>query len=102
MKNKLLAIIILVGVIGTLSSCSKDNDSNPSVKPYTVPATYSFSNANYIKSTQRAKMTIELDNYLRTANPGTALIPLDQVKVNNMFNNTGNAFADANLNTSGI
>ena len=101
MKKYASLVVILAGAI-SLTSCDKDDNSGPSVKPYTVPTTYSFSNASYTKSTQRVKMTVEIDNYLKAANTGSAVVALDQTKVNNLFNNTGNAFTDATLNSSGI
>lgn len=85
-------------------ACKKELDviGDPAVRAYTVPTTYSFGNANYTKSSQLVKMAVELDTYLKTANAGSALVALDQTKINNMFNNTGNPFTDATLNASGI
>jgi len=102
MRKSFLPVVITLGVLATASSCKKDDNSGPSIKPYTVPATYSFSNASYTKSSQLAKMTGEVDAYLKTANTGAAVVALDQAKLNNMFSNTGNPFTDASLNTSGI
>ncbi|WP_343302967.1 DUF4856 domain-containing protein [Chitinophaga niabensis] len=101
MRNKLYAVVLLLGATATISSCTDDDAGTP-VKPYTVPTTYSFANANYTKSTQRVKMLLELDTYLKTANAGLTTVPLDQAKVTNMWANTNNPFADASLNTSGI
>ncbi|SIN66359.1 DUF4856 domain-containing protein [Chitinophaga niabensis] len=101
MRNKLYAVVLLLGAAATVSSC-KDDDAGTPVRPYTVPTTYSFANANYTKSTQRVKMLLELDTYLKTANTGLTTVPLDQAKVNNMWANTNNPFADASLNTSGV
>lgn len=101
MKKGLFPAMAVLGCLSVMTACKKD-DNGPSVKPYTVPATYTFSNTNYTKSTQRVKMTVEIDAYLKLANTGSAVVPLDQTKVNNMFNNTNSPFADAALNTSGI
>lgn len=101
MRNKLYAVVLILGAAATVSSC-KDDDAGIPVKPYTVPTTYSFANANYTKSTQRVKMLLELDTYLKTANAGLTTVPLDQAKVTNMWANTNNPFADASLNTSGV
>jgi len=103
MRNKLYAVVLLLGATATVSSC-KDDDAGTPVKPYTVPTTYSFANANYTKSTQRVKMLLELDTYLKTAhgNTGGSVIALDGAKVANMWANTNNPFADASLNTSGV
>ena len=102
MTRHFLSAAIISGLVITIPSCTKDDNLNPSTKPYTVPATYAFSNVNYTKSEQRVKMVVELDNYLKIANAGSTLVTLDPVKVTNMFNNTGNAFTDAGLNSSGI
>lgn len=101
MRNKLYAVVLLLGAAATVSSC-KDDDAGVPTKPYTVPTTYSFANASYTKSTQRVKMLLELDTYLKTANTGATAVTLDQAKVTNMWANTNNPFADASLNTSGI
>jgi hypothetical protein len=103
------AVAILVLAV---ASCKKDDDNNTppvvnpkdstlALRPYTVPTTYSFSNANYATATQRAKIAIELDNYLKTANVGAAKVALDAVKVTNLFENTNAPYTDASLNTSG-
>lgn len=102
MRKDILTGVIALGLVGGMASCKKDDDSGPSTRPYTVPATYNFGNANYTKSTQRAKMVVELDAYLKTANTGSSVVTLNQSVVNNMFSNTGNPFTDASLNTSGI
>ena len=103
MKKGIVPVAVLLGSLVAMTSCSKDDDNNgPAVKAYTVPATYTFSNADYTKSAQRVRMTNELDAYLKLANAGTATVALDQAKVNNMFANTGNPFAEAALNASGI
>lgn len=101
MKHLLLTVPTF-GLAVFLFSCKKNNDGGPAVKSYTVPTTYTFSNVDYTKSTQRVKMVVELDAYLKTANTGSSVVSLDQAKVNNMFTNTGNPFADAGLNTSGV
>lgn len=96
-------ILLVAGVAAIFASCSKEpNNNSITVKPYTVPATYSFANANYTTSTQRVKMVVELDAYLKKANTGSTVVTLDQSVVDNMFNNTNSPFTDASLNTSGI
>ena len=102
MRKKLYPAFGLLGFLAAVSSCKKDENPGPVIKAYTVPTTYNFGNANYTKSMQRAKMTVELDAYLKLANAGSILVPLDQTKVNNMFANTGNPFSDAALNTAGF
>ena len=104
MRQQIITAATVTCAILAFSSCTKDKETRPSVKPYTVPTTYTFSNTNYTKSTQRVKMAVEIDAYLKLANAGstTSIVPLDQAKLNNMFSNTGNPFTDASLNTSGI
>lgn len=85
------------------SSCKKDDDNNgPAVKEYSVPATYNFSNAKYTSSTQRNRMAVELDGYLKRPNTGSTMVSIDMPTIGRMFDNTGNPFAEAALNTSGI
>jgi hypothetical protein len=84
----------------TLASCDKDDDSI--VKDYTVPTTYTFSNANFSASANRNKMAEELRAYLNTAQTGTAITTLDATKINNMWSNTGNPFTNTTLNTTGF
>lgn len=100
-NKKLLTVAVAICGIASVSSCKKDN-ADPEVKEYTVPSTYSFANTNYTKSSQLAKMAVELDAYLKLANAGSAVVTLDPTKVNNMFSNSGSPFTDATLNTSGI
>ena len=102
MNKKLCAATAIMCAVVSVSSCKKDDDSLPAIKSYTVPTTYNFSNANFTKSTQLAKMVVEIDAYLKTANAGSSVVTLNQSKLNNMFSNTGNPYADATLNTSGI
>lgn len=101
MKTHLSTAAIALALF-SITSCKKESNNSTSVKPYTVPTTYSFGNANYTQATQAVKMTVELDTYLKLANAGATLVPLDQTKVSNMFNNTGNPFSDATLNSAGI
>jgi hypothetical protein len=102
MKKYYVPVALVLGIAATATSCKKDKDVEPSVKAYAVPTTYEFSNVNYTTSKQRTKMAVELDGYLKTANTGSALVALDQTKVNNLWSNTANPYADASLNTSGI
>jgi len=102
MKQSLITAATITCAVLAFSSCKKDEENGPSVKAYTVPTTYTFSNTNYTKSSQRVKMAVEIDAYLKLANAGSGVVTLDQAKLNNMFANSGNPFADASLNTSGI
>jgi hypothetical protein len=95
------SLLIATGVCAMMASCKPEKENN-TIAPYTVPKTYSFASANYTTSTQRVNMVVALGAYLGTANVGSSTVALSQSVVDNMFNNTGNPFADATLNTSGI
>jgi len=101
MRKFLIPHLVTALSIFLFVSCTNENDNNPTVKPYTVPTTYNFSNANFSASSNRSKMADALSIYLRTAQVGLAVTPLDATKINNMWNNTGSPFTDASLNTSG-
>lgn len=102
MRNQFLYGAAIICAAISISSCKKDDNKNtdPAVKAYTVPKTYTFSNVNYTKSNQLAKMAVEIDAYLKLANAGSTKVTLDQSKLNNMFNNTASPFTDATLNTA--
>jgi hypothetical protein len=102
MKSLYIPSAVILSLALTAPSCKKDKNTDPDVKAYTVPATYNFGNTNYTTATQRTRMAVELDSYLKTANSGSTLVALDLNKVNNMWNNTGSAFTESSLNTSGI
>jgi hypothetical protein len=78
-----------------LSSCKKDE---PAIPQYEVPATYTFAGVDLNPSLNRIKMGMELNAYLGTG----ATTVLDQTRANQLFNNTGAPFANADLNTSGL
>lgn len=94
--------MLMLGAVVTVSSCSNDDDSKPSVRNYTVPTTYTFANVNYTKSAQLVQMAVEMDAYLKTANTGAAVVALDQAKVTNLYTNTNSPFSTAALNGSGL
>ncbi|MBE9583081.1 DUF4856 domain-containing protein [Mucilaginibacter sp. JRF] len=101
MKNfRTIPALLIMGLI-SVTSCKKDDDNNNNdnvIPPYEVPTTYNFSGANYLSSTQRVKMGVELNSYLGTGNNAT----VTAAKANDYFNNTNAPFADATLNTSGV
>lgn len=94
----------------SLSSCKKDTiDPSPSPAPnptpsYTVPTTYTFSNADFSGSTKRIAMLGELTTYLRSTHTTIAAIQptLSAQKLKNMYANAASAFSDGSLNTSGL
>lgn len=102
-KKYYLPALCVLGLAASVSSCKKDDNTNvdPVPKSFTIPTTYSFGNANYTKATQRVKMAVELDTYLKKANTGWTVVALDQSVVNSMFN-SGTGFTDATLNTAGV
>lgn len=100
MLNKIHLFAAIIGTTLFFSSCAENDD--PTVKNYTVPTTYTFNNVDYAASTQLVKMTEELDAYLKKANVGSTLVPLDQAVVNNMFSNTNNPFNDVSLNSASV
>lgn len=103
MNKYYIKTLLICGVaITTISSCKKDKNEDPAVRAYTAPTTYSFGNASYASSTNRVKMAVELDAYLKKPNAGTAVVSIDLATITNMWNNTGNPFSDAALNSSGI
>ncbi len=103
MNKKLLTPILVATCLFSLNSCKKENDdNNNTVKPYIVPSTYNFANADYQKSATLVKMISEIDAYLKRPHSGSGMVSIDQGTLNNMFNNSGNPFAAENLNSSGI
>lgn len=108
MKNLSVKTLSAAVALLALASCKKDpvEPTTPQPQPqnpvYTVPTTYNFSNADYDSSTAIVGMQKELITYIRTAHKADAHVVLDQTKMQNMFANTGNPFADASLNSSGI
>lgn len=96
MKNYVFYSMFLLVGTAMVSSCSKDK-SDP-IASYTVPKTYDFTGADYTTSTQRVKMSVELNAYIGSANTTT----ITATKANDFFNNTNAPFSDAALNNSGI
>lgn len=99
MHTKIPSIAAVLGTALLLSACGKDHVT---VVEYGVPSSYDFHNADYEKSTKLVKMTVELDSYLKKANAGSTVVPLDPTVVDNMFANTFNPFSDAGLNNAGV
>ncbi|RFZ89967.1 DUF4856 domain-containing protein [Mucilaginibacter conchicola] len=102
MKIKFTYIALAVAGMAAFTSCKKDKttptEPEEQVQPYTVPATYTFTGADYSKATARVKMGAELNSYLGTANNAS----ITATKANDMFDNKNSQFADATLNTSGV
>jgi hypothetical protein len=90
----------LTGSLMALTSCKKDSTpTGDPILPYTVPTTYNFTNATYLKANQRVKMGQELNAYLGTANNTV----ITAQKANDLFDNKNNLFtSDASLNASGV
>lgn len=99
-----------IALLFSLSSCKKDTkEPEPSPAPnptpsYTVPTTYTFSNADFSSSSQRIAMLGEITTYLRSTHTTTAATQptLSAQKLKNMYANAASAFNDAALNASGL
>lgn len=93
-----------------ITSCKKDSiEPSPSPAPnpapsYTIPTTYTFSNADFSSSTKRIAMLGELTNYIRSVHTTTAATQptLSAQKLKNMYANAASAFTDQTLNSSGL
>lgn len=85
------------------TSCSSDDaDINP--VNYEIPSSYTFQRAgnstvDFSGQTTRLQMLDEITSKFTTA--GTDGTALNKVELQNMFNNTNNAFTSAALNSSG-
>ncbi len=105
MKNQIL--LSAIALIITFASCKKketiepDTTSTPSTPAatYTVPTSYNFTNVNYSGQTTRLDMLAEIKTYMNTGN--TSLTVLSASKLKDMYQNVGNQFTNAALNTSG-
>ncbi len=90
------ALAIAFGLV-TLASCKKDDDDTK-IPEYTVPATYSFENTDYSEATVHVKMMVSLNSYMSSGSNAK----LDQVKADNLWNNTNNPFANDTMDKSGF
>ena len=88
------AAIGLLSATGVLQSCKKDNNSTNPVSPpvYTVPATYSFSNADSINSKTTLSMVAGMEGAINLANTSGKVVSGDQLQ--SMLLNQGNFFRD--------
>jgi hypothetical protein len=93
--KKYFTILGIAFVAFFMASCKKSSTTPPA---YTVPTTYSFSNANYADATTRLGMYTEMSNLMKAG----LTAPLNATTLKNMFSNTGSPFATAAYNTSGI
>jgi hypothetical protein len=98
MKSHLTAAL-MAGTLLVFSACKKDKDD--SVAPYTVPDTYTFDNVDFTEATATVRMVVNVNGYIGTTQSNMNQVKLDQTKITNLWNNTGNAFDTAWLNTSG-
>ena len=85
MKVNLLTLSLFAVISASLFSCKKDKDNIPS---YTVPDTYNFTNVEYKESAARISMWNGFQGILGRS----ASRQLSQDTINNLWNNTGNAF----------
>jgi hypothetical protein len=99
-----LAVILFLS-----TACKKDNNkSNPPPPTYTVPSTYTFSNADSIPAKTLLSMLAEMEAVINRANiPGTIV---SSSQLANMYANSGGSFftdtvfsgTTVNLNTTGM
>lgn len=86
MKFNLLTISIFATVSASVLSCKKDNKET--IAPYTVPATYSFTNVEYKESAARISMWNGYQGLLGKS----ASRKLSQDTVDNLWNNVKSSF----------
>ena len=84
-------IAVLVG-----TSCKKD--SAPSTPNYTIPTTYTFSNADSLTAKTILSMIGEIENAINVGN--TAGNVVSNTKLKGMFANTGGYFTDTTFNST--
>jgi hypothetical protein len=98
--KKVISGSILSLALFTFTSCDKDSDG-PTITPYTIPLAYTFDNVEFAEATAHVKMLDGINKYAGKTQSSMDKVPLDQSKVDNMWNNTSNPFDTAWLNTSG-
>lgn len=86
-RKRNLSAALFVGCVVSIVSCTK-NDVTPGIQPYTVPATYTFSNMNNTEASSSVSMWVGLTGYL---GKGTTRV-LSQDTANYLWNNTNAAF----------
>lgn len=100
-KNVLLAALPVVMVMVT--SCSNDDSPAEPTFNYSVPETYAFVNisgtstVDFSGQKSRVLMLDAMGAYIKD----NAVTGVDDAKLRAMYSNTGNPFANADLNTSG-
>lgn len=105
MKNLLYTVAALIFLTST--GCKKKT-TEPTSEPqtsgpsYSVPTTYSFSAMDYTTTAQYLDMLGELGGYLKTAHTTTASPTLSGTKLQDMYVNANNPFANSALNASGF
>lgn len=87
---------IVLGIFSALvlSSCSEDENPNPSVS-YEIPTTYSFENVNYSGQSTRLDMMGEFEAEMKKGNSGEVV---DAAKLKDMFANQNAPFSSTALN----
>jgi hypothetical protein len=87
MKLDLFKICAAAGICAVMFSCKKDDDG-PTIKPYTVPDTYTFDNTEYKESASRISMWAGYTGILGKSN----VRQLSQDTINNLWNNANSSF----------
>ncbi|MDX2172564.1 MAG: DUF4856 domain-containing protein [Bacteroidota bacterium] len=109
MKNKLILSTFALAI--TFTACKKKETTPEPETPattngpsYTIPTSYTFTNANFTSSTQRIAMLGEITSYIRSTHTTTAATQptLSAQKLKDMYANAAAQFTDATLNSSGL
>ncbi|MBS1662746.1 MAG: DUF4856 domain-containing protein [Bacteroidetes bacterium] len=92
--------LFLLSALILAASCKKDH-SDP-IPVYTVPTTYNFTNFNDSNVLKLLAMADQIGAKINTASNANTVVSAQDLK--DMFNNTGNKFADTalKLNASGL
>jgi hypothetical protein len=103
MKSLFYSVGVLALSLSFLTSCSSD-DNGTAPANYEIPTTYVFerngtTTIDYSGQSARMQMLEEIGETFNTA--GTNGTVLDVNQLQNMFSNTNNPFASADLNTAG-
>lgn len=87
MKYNVTSIAVAMFTVAIMGSCKKD-DGGETIKPYTVPATYNFENAEYKESAARISMWLGYTGILGRSN----VRQLSQDSINNLWTNKNASF----------
>ena len=86
MQRKIMMVLFAACSMGLWTACTKDDTIT--IQPYTVPASYDFSNSEYTEASGRVSMWAGITNYLGKST--TRQLSADTA--NFLWNNTNSAF----------